>query len=179
MQRTCRSYRLPTSGLVRLHTNKLGVSGGSNVNSATADAKNWRRPGHAPSFLFELHQSHICSDDHLVSLPPSVVRACRDSSYVSVSGTCVDGAARLDIDNLSQQSVRDAPMTFRIVNDDRCGFGVEPDDDADSLAQMLFGETNGVADEEFLSLCSQWRRRRRVSALRPSAPARAVQGLAQ
>jgi hypothetical protein len=41
-------------------------------------------------------------------------------------------------------------MTFRIVSGDARGFCVEPGDDADSLAQMFAGETNGVANEEFL-----------------------------
>src|SRR5579864_5855301 len=54
-------------------------------------------------------------------------------------------------------------MAFRIINSDGRGFCVEPDDDADSLAQMFVGETNGVANEEFLTLCSRRRRRRRVS----------------
>jgi hypothetical protein len=42
-------------------------------------------------------------------------------------------------------------MAFRIIDGDRRGFRVEPDDDADSLAQMSVGEANGVANEEFLS----------------------------
>lgn len=54
-------------------------------------------------------------------------------------------------------------MAFRIINSDGRGFCGETDDDGDSLAQMLVGETNGVANEEFLTLCSRWRRRRRVS----------------
>jgi hypothetical protein len=54
-------------------------------------------------------------------------------------------------------------MAFRIIDGDRRGFRVEPDDDADSLAQMFVGEANGVANEEFLSLSSRWRRRRSVS----------------
>ena len=69
--------------------------------------------------------------------------------------TRVDGIARVDVDNFSQRSVRDPPMTFRIINGDRGGFRVEPDDDADSGAQMFVGEANGVANEEFLSLCSR------------------------
>ncbi len=54
-------------------------------------------------------------------------------------------------------------MAFRIIDGDRRSFRVEPDDDADSLAQMFVGEANGVSNEEFLSLSSRWRRRRRVS----------------
>jgi hypothetical protein len=54
-------------------------------------------------------------------------------------------------------------MAFRIINGDRRGFCVEPDDDADSLAQMFVGEANRVANEEFLPLCSRWRRRGYVS----------------
>jgi hypothetical protein len=69
----------------------------------------------------------------------------------------------LNINNLPQQSVRDSPMAFRIINGDRRGFCVEPDDDADSLAQMFVGKANRVANEEFLPLCSRWRRRRYVS----------------
>ena len=84
-------------------------------------------------------------------------------SVVSVSGTRVDGVARLDVDDLPQQSVRDPPMAFRIINSDGRGFCVKPDDDADPLAQMFVGETDGVTNEEFLSLSSRWRRRRRVS----------------
>jgi hypothetical protein len=82
---------------------------------------------------------------------------------VSASGTRVDGVAGLDVDDLSQQSVRDPPVAFRIIDGDRRSFRVEPDDDADPLAQMFVGEDDGVADEEFLSLSSRWRRRRRVS----------------
>jgi len=82
---------------------------------------------------------------------------------VSVSGTRVDGVARLDVDDLPQQSVRDPPMAFRIINSDGRGFCVEADDDADPLTQMFVGEADGVANEEFLSLSSRWRRRRRVS----------------
>ena len=84
-------------------------------------------------------------------------------STVCVSGTRVDGITRLDVDNLSQQSVRGPPMAFRIINGDGRGFCADPDDDADSLAEMFVGETTGVANEEFLPLCSRWRRRRRVS----------------
>jgi transposase len=105
---------------------------------------------------------------------------CR-SLYVSVSGTRVDGIARLDVDNLSQQSVRDPPMAFRIIDGDRRGFRVEPDDDADSLAQMFVGEANGVANEEVLSLSSRWRRRRSVSwtarSLRGGFKSEAQQGV--
>jgi hypothetical protein len=53
-------------------------------------------------------------------------------------------------------------MAFRVINSDGRGFCLEPDDDADPLAQMFVGETNGVANEEFLSLSSRWRRRSRV-----------------
>jgi hypothetical protein len=54
-------------------------------------------------------------------------------------------------------------MTFRIINSDGRGFCAEPDDDADSLARMVVGETNGVANEEFLTLCSRRPRRGRVN----------------
>lgn len=54
-------------------------------------------------------------------------------------------------------------MAFRIISSDGRGFCVGLDDDVDSLAQMFVGETNDVADEEFLTLCSRWRRRKRMS----------------
>ena len=54
----------------------------------------------------------------------------------------------LDVDDLPQQSVRDAPMTFRIINSDGRGFCVEADDDSDPLAQMFVREADGVSDEE-------------------------------
>lgn len=91
------------------------------------------------------------------------MRTLNSGNDVSVSGTRVDGIARLDVDNLLQQSVRDPPVAFRIINGDRRGFRVEPDYDADSLAQMFVGEANGVANEEFLSLSSRSRRRRSMS----------------
>ncbi|MGF6724974.1 hypothetical protein P3T43_004344 [Paraburkholderia sp. GAS41] len=43
-------------------------------------------------------------------------------------------------------------MTFRIIPGDRRGFRIQSDDNADSLAQMFVDESNGVANEEFLSL---------------------------
>ncbi len=38
-------------------------------------------------------------------------------------------------------------MAFRLINSDGRGFCVEPDDDADPLAQMFVGEADGVANE--------------------------------
>ncbi len=50
-------------------------------------------------------------------------------------------------------------MTIDVVDRNRGGLGVQPDDDADTFAQMLVGEADCVANEELLTLRSRrWRR---------------------
>ena len=52
-------------------------------------------------------------------------------------------------------------MTIDVVDRNRGGLGVQPDDDADTFAQMLVGEADCVANEELLTLRSRrWRGRR-------------------